>query len=233
MPGPYDRKFDADSPYTYTTDLESPYTYTDSKSSGLPSKAPDSIPKQSYGSPAVYSDVPSSPSGSYSSPSKATASGPSDDAIDSMLAANGGKITSRMMRQLERQAMGGSSSSKLPQWPPAPPAPEKELSPTEQKRQKIMSRVKKTKTTDSEGGDLSFAGKDDGPLAGKQLVDHYKGEEKGVAWRTDLEGWATHRNRDPNDPATRKDWEKFRDSDKVTTRYDTDGLSREKSRLKE
>ncbi|MDZ7678188.1 MAG: hypothetical protein U5K29_06530 [Acidimicrobiales bacterium] len=234
MPGPYDRQLEPHQQYTYTLDSESGHSsvYSDppTRSGGYSSQlAPDSTANAYYSEPrppSGYAQALNSPGGSYSTPTKPTASGPTDDAIDSMLAGSGGRITSRMMRQLERKSLGDSTGSKLPQWPPAPP------SSTEQKRQKIMSRVNKTKTTDSEGGDLSFAGRD-GPLAGKQLVDHYQGEDKGVAWRTNLGGWARGRGLDPSDPDVRKQWEQFRDSDQVTTRYDHDPHAREKSRLKE
>ena len=230
MPGPYDRELEPNEPYTYTLDSESPYTYTtDSDSSASPSRSAQQPPQPV----SSNSRPPSPPSAASSAPAKSGTSGSTDAAIDSMLGASGGQITSRMMRQLERQAMGDSGSSKLPQWPPADPQ-EKQPSATEQKRQKIMSGIKKTRTKDSEGGDLSFAGKDDTPLAGKQLVGHYKGEDKSVAWRAgDFNKWAANRNRDPNDPETRKEWEKLRDGDRITTRYDTDPDARETSRLKE
>ncbi len=227
-PGPYDRKLDPVEPYAYTVGSDTGYTsaYDEPPAlfGGYPPKPYEPAPPASLG----YADPPSSPAGTYSSPAKETASGPTDGAIDAMMAANGGRITSKMMRQLERQTAGGSGSSKLPQWPPAPV-----MSATEQKRQKIMSGIPKTKTTDTEGGDLSFAGKDGGGLAGKKLVDHYKGEDKSLAWRTDLERWAGNKGLDPKDPEVRKKWEARRDSDSTTTRYDTTPESRETSRLKE
>ncbi|MFP4514283.1 MAG: hypothetical protein ACLFRV_15175, partial [Acidimicrobiales bacterium] len=172
------------------------------------------------------SQVPSAPKTAPPAPARTSSSGSTtslDGEIDAMLAASGGRLSSRAMRQLELK-MSGSN-----QAPSSPPA-----SSTQQKRDAIMSRIPKTKTRDSEGGDLSFAAKDDAPLAGKQLVSKYQGEDKGVTWRAgDKETVAARWGLDVDSPEFAQRWEERRNSDRMTTHYDTTERERERSRLKE
>jgi hypothetical protein len=211
----------APAPYSYVTEPDAPtpapYSYvTELDNDGSKSGAPSA--PAGYASPPTSVPAPAPPSAS---------SGPTDADIDAMLAAGGGRISSRAMRALETKGR----SSNLPAWPPPQPV---EKSPTELKREKIMSRVNKTKTRDSEGGDLSFAGKDDAPLAGKKLVSKYQGEDKSVAWRMgEKDDAATRWGMQVGSPEFDEKWNRLQGSDKVTTNYDTSANARDKSLLKE
>jgi hypothetical protein len=229
MPG-YDRKFDEDGmSYTVVPDEggpshepETPGTY--SYSSSTPGTY--SYASQAPSPPRGYSSVPSSPSTSAPGP-KSPTSGPTDDEIDALLA-GGGRLSSRAMRQLELKVRAREGTS--PQLPKGPA-----LSETDRKREKIMSRIPKTKTKDSEGGDLGFVNDDSGGLAGKKLVSHYEGESKSLAWRAGnrekkAEAWGM----DPDSPEFEQRWQELRSKDHMTTHYDEqDYWTKDRSRLKE
>lgn len=206
MPGPYDSGRRPTHAYAEPPDAAPYYT----------SPAPSA--------PTYTSPAPSAPSAPAPAPTSSSGSTTSlDDEIDAMLASSGGRLSSRAMRQLELK-MSGSN-----QAPSAPPA-----SSTQQKRDAIMSRIPKTKTRDSEGGDLSFASKDGAPLAGKELVSKYHGEDKGVTWRAgDKEKVAQRWGLDVDSPEFAQRWEARRNSDRMTTHYDTTARERERSRLEE
>ena len=238
-PPPYSYVTDPDdlapAPYSYVTDPDAPgpapYSYVTEPDAPAPAPYSYVTELDNYGS---RSGAPSAPAGYATPPTPAPApappsasKGPTDAEIDAMLAAGGGRISSRAMRALETKGR----SSNLPQWPPPQPA---EKSPTELKREKIMSRINKTKTHDSEGGDLSFAGKDDAPLAGKKLVSKYQGEDKSVAWRMGEKDDAAARwGMQVGSPEFDEKWNRLQNSDKVTTNYDTSANARDKSLLKE
>jgi hypothetical protein len=93
-----------------------------------------------------------------------------------------------------------------------------------------MSRIPKTKTHDSEGGDLSFAGKDDAPLAAKKLVNKYQGEDKSVAWRAAEPAVQAQRwGMDVDSPEFKQRYDALKNGDRITTRYDEGGIARDKS----
>jgi hypothetical protein len=209
-------------PYTYSTLPDSPAPPYHSSSTPTPpspayytysSTTSPSPPYHSSSTPTPPSPAPAPRSTSPSPvPARApTSSGPTDAEIDALLAANGGRISSRAMRQLETKVRN-----------------------RDEKRQKIMSRIPKTKTHDSEGGDLSFAANDEAPLAGKKVVSKYEGEDKGLTWRASSPRAAARRwGMDVDSPEFRAEYARYRQSDTITTRYDTSPWDREKSRLKE
>ena len=197
-PKPYATSGPTSSGYSTTTDGLSTYTY-----SSVPESVPSAPPPAQAPAPA------------QAPPPKAKAPTLDDD-IDAMLAANGGRISSRGMRNLERTAATRAKQQ------------------TEAKRQAIMSKVPKTKTKDSEGGDLTFAARDDEKLSGKKLVSKYEGEDTSFAWRPVHEaGMARKWGLDKDSPEFAQKLDEFRKGDSVTTRYDTTPEAREKSRLKE
>jgi len=216
-----------------------PNYYVSQRTTGTEAKDP-------YSTPSAAPAASTSPPASAPTPSAV----PTDEEIDAMLAANGGRISSRGMRGLEKKVRtkSGASSSLRP-----PPGIE-----TEAKRKKATANIVTTKNTDSEGGDLKFVNDEgsgwrkntkgwsknpekpaaaeerkDGGLASKKLVSHYEGENTHRAWRAGKRENAAKRwNMDPNSTEFEERWQKHLNSDETTTHYDTPA-EREKSRLKE
>jgi hypothetical protein len=178
-----------------------------------PAAPPASEVIQPYGTTQIAPKKPFLKPVDRSKPARTTPS--LDDDIDAMLAASGGRISSRALRQLERSSTTSPGQR------------------TEAKRQAIMSKIPKVKTTDSEGGDLTFAGRDDPHLSGKKLTSKYVGEDKAFAWRSVNEDVKARKwGLEKGSPEFQQKLEEHRKGDSITTRYDTTPEAREKSRLK-